>query len=215
MTSVQPVLIAEVVVTALSLDAYNIASSPGSPIEAWLSDQPLILRQGDVHTFGANLRPTNGHGISWSRKTYQFRLDMIEPVLQGYARKGSTRFYVTLADTESLSFDEFEFQSGDESGSDPDGIEIDECFLASSVLHARQNPSHPMPPKTVSKSLQYANAVLNEPTMPHIDSSFRIEPLQEPTFTLQDDCTLYIRTSDLGRVGVLNGDWVRFLLQLC
>jgi peroxin-6 len=211
-TRAQPVLLTEIIVTALSCNAYKVASSHGSPIETWLSKESLILRQGAVHTFGFDLLPTNGHGSSGLRRFYQYRLDMTEPVLQGYARKGSTRFYVTSADTSNEDpspEDEIEFESGEESGSDPDCIEIDESFLASSVLHSRQNPPPSSPHETVPNCLRHTNGESEEPTTSHLDSQFRTEALPEPTSTPEDDFTLYLRTSDLGRVGVLNGDWVR------
>jgi peroxin-6 len=213
-TRVQPVLIAGAIVTALSHDAYIVASSHNSPIETWLSDESLILRQGAVHTFSSDLLPTNGHGPSGLGRFYEYRLDMTEPVLQGYARKGSTQFYVTSTDHSSGNLSpEDEIESGDESRSDPEGVEIDECFLASSILHSRQSVSLSSPRETVTDRLQYTNVERGEPTTSHVEIRFRTEPLPEPS-TSRDDCTLYLRTSDLGRVGILNGDWVRSLFPL-
>jgi peroxin-6 len=212
-TRAQPVRITEVIVTALSCDAYDVASSNGSPLETWLSDDSLILRQGEVHTFSSDMLPTNGHGSSGLRRCYRFRLDMVGPVLQGYAQKGLTRFYVALAGTskEPSSGDE----KGLESGSDPEVIEIDESFLASSVLHPSQNPPHSSPHETVPNGLPRTNDKPEGLLQSHTDSRLRAEPLPYPASKAQDNRTLYIRTSDLGRVGVLNGDWVRFLLHPC
>ncbi|KIM80937.1 hypothetical protein PILCRDRAFT_72673 [Piloderma croceum F 1598] len=204
-TAVQPVLITGIIVTALSRDAYVAASSHNSPIETWLSDESLILRQGAVHTFGSDLLLTNGHGASGLRRFCQYRLDMLEPVLQGYAHKGSTRFYITFADSSSEYLSpEDDIEAGDEYESDPDGIEIDECFLASSILHSGQNMT---PREIVTDRLQDSNVEPGEPTTSHVEFRFRTEPLPVPTSASQDDCTLYLRTSDLGRIGILNGDW--------
>jgi peroxin-6 len=214
-TGVQPVLVTGIIVTALSREAYVAASSYNSSIETWLSDESLILRQGAVHTFGSDLLPTNGHGASGSRRFYRYRLDMLEPVLQGYALKGSTRFYITFADSSNeYSSPEDDSEAGDESGSDPDGIEIDECFLASSILHSTQNMTPLSPRETVTNRLRDTNVEPGEPTTSHAEFRFRTEPLPVPRSASQDDCTLYLRTSDLGRIGILNGDWVRFLLCL-
>jgi peroxin-6 len=213
-TAVKPVLVTGIIVTALSREAYVAASSHNSPIETWLSDESLILRQGAVHTFGSDLLPTNWHGASGSRRFYQYRLDMLEPVLQGYARKGSTRFYVTFADSSSEHLSPEDIEAGDESESDPDGIEIDECFLASSILHSGQNMTPLSPRETVTDRLRNTNVEPGEPTTSHLEFRFRTEPLPVPMSEFQDDCSLYLRTSDLGRIGILNGDWVRFLLCL-
>lgn len=210
---IQPVLITNVVVTALSYDAYIAASSQVSPIATWLSDDSLILRQGAVHSFSSDLLPTNGHGYSGFRKIYQYRLDMLEPVLQGFAQKDSTRFFVTSTNTwgeQASPEDELEPESTYESGSDPDAVEIDEIFFANSVLHSRQNPLPSDPLGAVTDGLQFSNDESDESTTFHPDCRFRTEPLPEPQSISQDDCALYLRTSDLGRVGVLNGDWVGF-----
>jgi peroxin-6 len=210
---VQPVLITNVIVTALSYDAYVAASSQVTSIATWLSDDSLILRQGAVHTFGSDLLPTNGHGYSGFRKIYQYRLDMLEPVLQGFAQKGSTRFFVTSTNTwgeQASPEDELELESTYDSGSDPDAVEIDEIFFANSVLHSRQNPVPPDPLGAVTDGLQYSNGEPEESTTFHPDRRFRTEPLPEPQSIFQDDCALYLRTSDLGRIGVLNGGWVGF-----
>jgi hypothetical protein len=39
---------------------------------------------------------------------------------------------------------------------------------------------------------------------------FRCDSLDFPISLAEDDSTLYIRTSDLGKLGVLNSDWVSF-----
>lgn len=212
MTKVQPILITDIIVTALSHDAYIVASSQGSPLETWFCDESLILRQGTIHTLNSDILPTNGHRPSKLRRLYRYRLDMTEPVLQGYARKGITRFYLTLVDTSKEdSEDEINLEF-EESGSDPDGIEIDESFLASSLLHPRQNLSS-SPQETSAGILRYMGRESEETTTSPVDCRFRPELLQYPTSTSQDDCTLYVRTFDLSSVGILNGDWVGLFIR--
>ena len=136
---------------------------------------------------------------------------MLEPVLQGYARKGSTQFYITFAaSSNEYSSPEDDVEVEDESGSDPDGIEIDECFLASSILHSRPNMTPLSPRETVTDRLRDTNVEPGEPTTSHVEFRFFTEPLPVPASASQDDCTLYLRTSDLGRIGILNGDWVNY-----
>lgn len=208
---VQPVLLTEVIVTALSTDSYRAARSHDLLLESWLSKDSPILRQGAIHSFSADLLPTNGHNPTW--KQFHYRLDMVEPVLQGYARSGETKFVVTLAEPgrDPCTQDLPESNAELDSGSDQDWFEIDENFLASSVL--------PISPTTSSSAyhdtpLRFPVGHSNELGVmdSHSDFLFRIIPLRGLTSPVGNDCTVYIRTSDLGRVGALNGDWVSFLV---
>jgi hypothetical protein len=67
-------------------------------LETWLSNEYIILRQGTIYAFDSEILPTNGRVTAESPASYHYRLDMTEPVLQGYARVGHTRFYVILVD---------------------------------------------------------------------------------------------------------------------
>ncbi|KAJ6500326.1 AAA-domain-containing protein [Mycena sanguinolenta] len=170
-----PILITELVVTALSLEAYEAAPNA---LDSWLCDG-RILRQGDVCTFALGSL-VNGTGLHTSSIPFQYRLDMLEPVIQGFARKGETKFILTL-DTS--------FQSDEMDGeSDVEGFEIDQDFLAPAVLGLSQ-------------------AMMNS-TSDNKPVVFECQSLAEPKPSPYDDCTLYLRTVDLGRVGGLNGDWL-------
>ncbi|KAJ7093066.1 AAA-domain-containing protein [Mycena epipterygia] len=103
---------------------------------------------------------------------------MLEPVMQGYAQRGETKIILTV-DT-SLQQREADYDS------EPEGFEIDEQFLA------------PPAPSLVIVSQSSENKPL----------SFECQALEESGSQLYEDCTLYLRTTDLGRVGGLNGDWV-------
>lgn len=199
-----PVLLTEIIVTALSPEGYHIATSAGSPLEDWLSDGSIILRQGSVYTFSSDM--TNGQGPVAGSETYQFRLDMTEPVLQGFARKSLTRFYVTSApNLQEHSFaDQVTLEPDEETESEPELIEIDESFLASSVLHTRYS----LPASSAQEQDLGLNDHKSVNDYPEESKRLRARALTVPISTSQDDCTLYLRTSDLGKVGVLNGDWV-------
>lgn len=179
MAPTEPTTLTEIYVTALSTEAYQVA---GSILEDWLSKDRKILRLGAVHTFLSNDLPLNGHGTS--PRSLQFRLDMVEPVLQGFAEKGKTRFVVTLDDLSSAS----EEVSDEES---EDGIEIDEAFLASSTFTRFSSQPNGHDSKDGDKVLQ-----------------FQTHPLSVPGNISDEHNTLYLRTADLGRVGILSGDWV-------
>lgn len=210
-----PVLLTEVIVTALSSEAYQVASSRGLPLETRLSSDSIILRQGTIYTFDSEILPTNGRVTTESRRTYCYRLDMMEPVLQGYARIEHTRFYLVLVDQANVHLsleDEQGLESGGQSGSNPDGIEIDESFLGSSVLHSRQSP-----PSNGNDAIclsindhQYPNDRLEASTC-HSNSQLRVELTPELPFMPRDDYTLCLRTFDLGKIGVLDGDWASLI----
>ncbi|KAF7338543.1 Peroxisomal biogenesis factor 6 [Mycena venus] len=172
--ALQRILITEVVVTALSLEAYEAAPNA---LDSWLCDG-RILRQGDVCTFALDSL-VNGNGLYTSKIPLQYRLDMLEPVMQGYARKGETKFILTLdiaSQPEEAGYD-----------SDADGFEIDQDFLAPVMLSSSQLAS----PRTENKPV-----------------AFECQTLAESKPSPHDDCTIYLRTTDLGRVGGLNGDWI-------
>lgn len=190
-------MLTEVYVTALSKEAYQVACSRDSVLETWLSKDRKILRLGAVYTFLSDELPFNGHDTSTeAQKSFKFRLDMVEPVLQGFSQRGITRFIVTA---------DFAFGSEDvideEAESDQEGIEIDEAFLASSTLTRFLSPSngHYSSSPVVSNDSDEAL-----PLQPY----FQTYPLSEPGNITDEHCTLYLRTTDLGKVGILNGDWV-------
>ncbi|KAG6845032.1 hypothetical protein H0H87_001369 [Tephrocybe sp. NHM501043] len=183
------VLLTEVVIMALSPASYQVATMQESVLEDWLCNEHTVLRHGDIHSFNHAQLPLNGHGSPPSSVTYSYRLDMVEPVLQGFANKAVTRFIVILADGDKLpSQPEAEEDLTD---SEFEAIEIGEEFLANSTLSpsfASHDPAY-----------ETANGA------PEI--TFCTKPLLQSIDDLTDHCTLYIRTSDLSKIGIQNGDW--------
>ncbi|KAH9977248.1 P-loop containing nucleoside triphosphate hydrolase protein [Lactifluus volemus] len=72
-------------------------------------------------------------------------------------------------------------------------LEIGESFLASSLL--------PQP----SPFSQQGDSTIR---MSQFAQEFTAKPLSLPTFSEFDDYTMYVRTVDLPKIGVLDGDWV-------
>jgi peroxin-6 len=166
-------------------------------LERWLVSDPPILRQGDVHVLKAETPDAPAH---------RYRIEMIEPVQQGCVDYGTTRLVLTLADralrdTEIVHDTESPPDSSTES--DPDGIEIDERFFACSVLstqpdgHFGQDSKHDVYEPSTFQGI-----------------AFHATPLLY-SISEEDDCTLYFRTSELSRVGVLNRDWVKKIVLSC
>ncbi|KAF8964138.1 P-loop containing nucleoside triphosphate hydrolase protein [Flammula alnicola] len=166
-----PTPLTYVIVTALSLEAYLQASGDASPLDDWLFSDQAILRQGDI-----------------------YRLDMLEPVLQGYATLGETKIILLSSQNNPPSIDTVESISDEQ-----DAIEIDECFLGSSVLN-HSGPSH---------LRQNHDAQSTQSSKYSEDSStgYISKTLVSPCNLLEDPCTLYLRAADLGKIGILSGDW--------
>ncbi|KAJ7081534.1 hypothetical protein C8R43DRAFT_339470 [Mycena crocata] len=171
----KPIPLTEMVITALSPEAYEAGLDA---LDSWLCDGQRVLRQGDTCTF-TSTPLVNGSGVHRSSVPFQYRLDMLEPVMQGYATKGETKIILTL--DASVQQDEQDCDS------DPEGFEIDEHFLAPALLGS------------------LSQAIVSQTTE---NITFQCQVLAESESQVYEDCTLYLRTTDLGRAGGLNGDWV-------
>jgi len=190
------VLLTEVIVAALSSHAYEVACSD-SVLETWFSSENLILRHGAVYDFTAGqYQPNSTPPIP--RESVQYRIDMVLPVLQGFARKGHTKFIITLSEpSRPLVITAVP----NEIDNEIEGIEIGEAFLANSALSpvfgSAKISSHP--------SFNGASTPLRTSAP---ESFFQMSALRHPIEPQTDSFTLYMRTADLGRIGMLNGDWV-------
>ncbi|KAK0228292.1 AAA-domain-containing protein [Armillaria fumosa] len=189
----------EVFVTALSQEAYDMAQAHQAQLEAWFSQEQRVLRQGTVYTCSTNsLGRVNGY-IDHETKPLKYRLDMLEPVLQGYADKEHTSFVICPLTDGNLDSSASESEESSES----ERIEIGEDFLASSAGLSFDFPSD----SEIEFDDNLHNAQCKGQHQSSPSSAFHVQPLLEPILERLDDYTLYIRTSDLGRVGVLNGEW--------
>lgn len=156
----------------------------------WLSFENRILRQGDV------LSVPKKHSKSVDT-VLRYRLDMLEPVLQGYVENGTTQVFVTLSQTDSIIHDSTMNAEGEQ-----DAIEIDESFLGSSIsnlcldLHTYSTSHSPIDP--------HKNEVMEK----SFSGFFSCKNMLSPLKLAEDHYTLFFRTSDLGKIGILNGDWV-------
>lgn len=187
---------------ALSRDAYQAALGREPLLDRELSDGRPILRQGAVYTFSSSQLALNGHGVAGSPKHFSYRLDMLEPVRQGYTQRGTTQFTVVL-DTASDDGEDSHLADA-ENGveSDREGLEIDESFLGNSIL------TPVFPPSARHSVHGVVHESYKEISASPQDVVFRALPLRKLASPGDDDCTLYLRTVDLGRVGLLKGDWV-------
>ncbi|TFK42849.1 P-loop containing nucleoside triphosphate hydrolase protein [Crucibulum laeve] len=186
---VQPVPLTEIVLTAFSSDAYSAASKNDSVLEKYIEHECPILRQGDVLIFssGCSDDDYNAHPPCQS---FQYRVDMVEPVLQGYAIQDRTNIILAL---ESLNGTKDIANLASDSGEefvDQDRVEIDESFLANAI----------------SSIPNYGRSESSTPTLGNM-GSFPCIPLSLPISIIDDHFSLYLRASDLGRIGIISGDW--------
>lgn len=205
---VQPVPLSEVILTAHTNEAYELSLAHRPAFEQYFFDERRILRQDSVYHL-----TTHDLGLSEEHSTvHQYRLVMTSPVLQGCAKREQTQLYVIslpppatsangFAHSESDLDDLQEIPSDEEDvGDSEDGFEIDEAFLAGSVLHPVPNTEQSAPVETSgTDGHRIISSVYTR----------RAEPLSFPRSSADDDCTVYIPTAELGQIGVLSGDWVR------
>lgn len=128
---------------------------------------------------------------------------MVEPVLQGYCEMQRTTFVISpAADGYAPSLLSCS-PLNEPAESDGDRIEIGEDFLASSMGQPFQYPidgNGHIPTDSDSEDSAL-------PESSHT-SNFHLRPLGVKPPAILEDRTVYVRTTDLGRIGSLNGDWV-------
>lgn len=189
---VQLIRLQEIFVQALSGTAYSRAKADVSTFEDWLCHGQRILRQDSVYVWDTR------DGLEPGPLTY--KLIMTDPVLQGYAQKSQTLFTL-LPPTEGS-----QVVNGDQMLStssvlddDEESLEIGESFLASSLIS--QPSSYPQ---------QNDSAI----RVSHLAHEFIANPSSKPSSPDLDEYTMYVRTVDLSKVGVLDGDWVSISFKL-
>ena len=191
-------------------------------LEDWLLDGEVILRQGATYTWPGE---TPSPAVS-SASTLAYTLVMSTPVQQGIAVRGQTKLYISAHPSSdidgSIPPPEFipdmvvEGSDSDPSDSSNGDFEIGEDFLAGSVLRS-VNPSISSSSMNTSVNGNLTNGVglsIPESTsssglhLASVEWTCRAHALQRPLSVVEDECAVYVRTADLGRIGVLDGDWV-------
>ncbi|OCH95204.1 AAA-domain-containing protein [Obba rivulosa] len=199
-TIVQPIVLSEVILTAQSEDAFAAARAQDFIIEDWCYDSRVFLRQGATVTApNFDISQNSGHS---------YRVAMTAPVLQGYAQHGVTQFYLVRAPQDPADSGPSNEVSSDTDSivSERDRFEIDERFLAGAVLR----PMNGLSSSSDHAGLVNGDSHVDPPNQLHAYNSewtCTAKPLQVPISPLWDDCTVYVRTSDLSHIGVLDGDW--------
>ncbi|EMD34491.1 hypothetical protein CERSUDRAFT_97749 [Gelatoporia subvermispora B] len=195
--AVRPVVLSEIIITARSEDAFTAAQTQNFILEDWCYDNELFLRQGAIITApNFDISQTVAHS---------YRVAMTAPVLQGYAQRGVTQFYLVQAPHDPEPGPSNEMSSDTESIiSEKDGFEIDERFLAGAVLHSMNGLSSTHD----HDGMVSGDSHMDQPNQLHVSEwRYTARPLRVRVSSTLDDCTVYVRTSDLSHIGVLDGDW--------
>ena len=186
----------EVFVQALSSIAYSRAKADVSSFENWLYRGQRILRQDSVYVWDTPDELDLG--------ALAYKLIMNEPVLQGYAQKSHTLFTLLPPSEGSQAINGNQLSSSSVpddvqiDDEDDESLEIGENFLASSLISQPSSyPQHSSPTR-----------------MSHLAHEFTASPLSKPISLGVDEHTMYVRTADLPKVGVLDGDWVSINLKI-
>ncbi|KWU43793.1 AAA-domain-containing protein [Rhodotorula sp. JG-1b] len=224
-----PIALSSVILTALDADSYANAQSAGSDLDERLArpDRDLVRQGAVVHVSGLG----------------RWKVAMTEPVMQGGIVRKQTRLLVlpptksaeagsaeaaggtstsasdALADDDG---DEDDEPSGDSSQDAFADFDLDEAFLASSVLLPRKAhatpltsplPAHLDTHKMASFPMLEYSRTLYEETGPLVgaaplDFAIPAELLTpEPDADEDDNWRAFVSTQDLGRLGLFSGDW--------
>ncbi|KAH9001680.1 AAA-domain-containing protein [Lactarius akahatsu] len=188
---VQVIPLQEVFVQALSSPAYSSAKSDVSAFEDWLCRGQKILRQNSVLSMDSQDSP-DGTPVA-------YKLIMTEPVLQGYAQKSQTLFTLLPPPEDPPAINGHRTQSSSVPDDahiefDDEDLEIGESFLAGSLV----------PQSTLYPQQENGSPTISVPLFAH---ELTARPLLTPNYSGLDDHTMYVRTVDLPKIGVLDGDW--------
>ncbi|KAI0781289.1 AAA-domain-containing protein [Trametes elegans] len=220
LTTIRPVTLSEVIFSALSDEGYAAAASEPGALEEWILSSGLMFREGTVYTWP---RTADGAGSSAAAlsASLQYKLVMSAPVRQGVVKRGTTNVYVSAppASQEATSEDNIPtIPDGDLdghteaelSGSETGDFEIGEDFLAGSVLRSLDLTSPSGSPTPNGTRVNGAMNGASEPSALHLgqpERTYGAHPLKRQVSFPEDGCAVYVRTSELSRVGVLDGEW--------
>ncbi|KAL1947477.1 hypothetical protein VTO73DRAFT_14438 [Trametes versicolor] len=215
-TVIRPVTLSEAIFSALSDEAYAYASSDLTALEDWLFTSDMVLREGETYTLPREPSAASGSSSTALAASLQYKLVMSAPVQQGVARRGTTKVYVSAPQAldEDISEDAIpDIPDGDLdelSGSEAGEFDIGEDFLAGSVLRPLSLPASPAPSPNGDKVNGATNGTHSADGnlhLSHAERTYRAHALPRQVSCLEDECAVYVRTSELSRIGVLDGEW--------
>ena len=185
-TLTNPIILSTIVLVAGSTEAYMLAARRPSLLHQLMDGR--ILRHGD--------RAQLQIGNTEASLGFVYQLQQLEPVPQGFAQPGQTK--VILLSSGMISGIDL---SDKHDNVETDAFEIDESFLASSVFNTHFDHPEDQDFPIVS---QDSTLGMSDPSL----SRFDIDYLDFPDESPEENWILYVRTTDLGRIGILSQNWV-------
>lgn len=180
-----PTILSTIILVAGSMEAYLTATRQPSLLNQILDGR--ILRDGD--------RVQLITGNSEVSLSFVYHLQQLEPVSQGLARPGQTKIILLSSGAIPATLAEkHEYLEND-------AIEIDESFLAGSVLNTQFDRPEARGFPTMFQGCNFGKS---NTSLPHFDIDY-FDSLQEFP---EENWVLYVRTTDLGRIGLLSRNWV-------
>ncbi|KAI0637344.1 AAA-domain-containing protein [Trametes polyzona] len=218
---VHPVTLSEAIFSALSEEAYTYVSSHTDALEDHLLANNVVLREGTTYTLPRTHDAAPESASTSLAPSLQYRLVMASPVRQGLIQRGHTKGYVSAPPTADEAGSEDALPTipdgdMDDHASEPDAsdsedeFEIGEDFFAGSVLRSVNSPGPSSPAVNGTMSNGAQNGVANGDSSLHLSQPERIYKayaLDRQVPPIQDECAVYVRTSELSRIGVLDGEW--------
>ena len=200
---IKPARLNTVFISALSAEAFDAASRDPSAIEAWFQQDERIIQQGAIYTL-----PSSFTDAAESSALHQYKVVMAEPVTQGYSTKDATQLFISNgheSDQPALPREDVD-SDGENSGADD--FEIDEGFLASSVLPRMTPASTRVTSPALEQDGGHAGVNGHIAGVDEIPDALALwtAPLED-IISASDDHSVYLRTSEAGKLGILNGDW--------
>ncbi|TFY82059.1 hypothetical protein EWM64_g1950 [Hericium alpestre] len=197
----------DVVVQALSPEAFELAKTQAIFLEDWFCLDRRILRHGScyiVDTVATN-GMTDGRQ-SAEGEWFKYRIVDMQPATYGYAEKAHTRFLLLPPSEHEHDIDEEDLTRRIPLSEDmtlEEDVEISQDFLAGSLMSCA-----PIHVSATTSDMHNHTSSTPGPSSSFFPQSFSAVPLVGRVDKALYDYTVFIRTSDLTRVGLLDGDWV-------
>lgn len=153
LSTVENIILTEVVLAAKQEGAYLAASVHGAMFENWFFESHIIIRDGEDVFVSPNIFPTCQSSIQPSSSPFKYTVTLASPHRQGIAQRGSTRFIVTSSDESNKVSHNADRPIRNEN------LEINESFLMSAIL------SSPQPLSQASEGGEFSNVVT---CLPHV-----------------------------------------------
>lgn len=200
LSTVENPTLTEVVLTAKHESAYLAASIHGEVFENWFYGSHVIIRNGEDVFVPSSTFSTCEPSIQPPSSLFGYTVSLALPHKQGIAQRGSTRFIVTSSDQLG------EVTNKAENRVRNVNLEINESFLISALLSSPESSSQA---NGNGQDLAVLSCVwFTSDVVTLLGAMFSAKGLQSPIDADLDHFTIYIRTSNLRPLGVLNGDWV-------